>query len=279
MPCATPCSIGAFIESNCKPLIQLATHRLPEYNMRNDSTKCLNSAVMLAYLLFGETALQYTSQCDVENVKTRYRLKDRSLAQAKQLAKELKRPGSEPHVLYVMLTDGNMPRSDDSSIKMYEPGHVFLIERFGGDACKDRVFDVYQSYINAYDLDEYAMKARNQPRDQAFLDYIADSLVHLFSVPTWDERCSTFWKTFTQAAGDQFEGYDHHGVMMLCYVRLPLASCSGDMRRLLTEALVEADAAAPDDVFGDATKYKSVVSAPLTNGQMAQHLREMLARF
>ena len=107
------CDIGYIIRDHVPALMQVLTNELREYNMELMTTKCLNTAVMMMYLMLGARALEYTRQCDVRAVRGRVREggEPASAAVARSLADEaLSKPAAGTRELfYVMITDGCMP--------------------------------------------------------------------------------------------------------------------------------------------------------------------------
>ena len=273
-------SIAGIIQGHSKALVQIATQKLPEYGMLSDDTKCLNTAVTLMYLLLGVEALRYTRHCDVSNVVSRYkRLGDISARQAREVSAQLvaEAPRRAHELWYVMITDGNLTRQG-SDVRLYFPGHVFLIELSpgGGD---DAYFNLYQSYVRKYNLDEYLDAANDTTRSKAFLHYIARELLHMFSIRAWDRRCSSFWRTFAMATGSAFEGYDIRGRLFLCYQKIPMETCTGSLRKLLDDTarqLRDVPASEDRQPFGEMETLPG--STPLTNAEMREHVRGMLGK-
>lgn len=108
------CDIGYIIKDHVTALMQMLTVELKEYNMQLVTTKCLNTAVMMTYLLLGNKyALDVTRHCDVPNVVDRNIGKpiDRSFV-IKSLRDDLlsKTDVQERALYYVMITDGAMCR-------------------------------------------------------------------------------------------------------------------------------------------------------------------------
>jgi hypothetical protein len=274
------CSISRVVRGHSQALIQLATHRLPEYGMQNDSSKCLNSAVAIAYSLLGDEALKFTRHCDVSNVKARYRDENPSKQIARALAYDLLHDEEEApgrYIYYIMITDGFMSRGASSpGASVYEPGHVFILERSTNPCDNSPYFHVFQSFIKRYNMDDYLSMTREHTMSKSFLRFLANGLVHLFSVPTWDKRCSEFWKAFTMAPGEMYEGCRIQDAMMLCYHKIPLQNCTGAMKETLTKALSEARAGSPDEPFGTLRKEDAVESL-MSNRDIAVHFEQMLA--
>jgi hypothetical protein len=270
------CSLAGIIRGHVSALMQIAAIKLPEYGI-NDETKCLSTAVALAYCLLGENALKTTRYCDVTNVIKRYANSDPSPDLSDQLAKRLLNinKNTRRYVWYVMITDGYMVNAKDPSKKIYLPGHVFIIER-NSQPCQDNFFSIYQSYIRHYDLDQYLNNVNSGMKSYEYLKFIAEELVYMFHIPIWDKRCSMFWRKFTLAPGDQFEGCKMENIK-LCFSEIPLNTCTGSLKGVLTNALKEIQGKSPNVVYGNASKMKNILNKPLTNGQISQHILHMLS--
>lgn len=261
--------IAEVIRGHAKALFDIVADVLPDDYGMMDRTKCLNTAVMVLYALTGEQALQHTRHCDVVNVVERYaREGNRSGEEMTQLASSMGSPedsdGSESRLYYVMITDADL--ENDGGVQLYFPGHVFVIERSGG------MFQTYQSYIKRYDLEDYLDNVRSTARDDAFLRDIATELAHLFSVERWDARCSRFWRRFTHAPGDRYEGFKVRDRLLLCFRELSVSDCAAQLRKLLQDALSKAKAQPPSAPY-------SLTRAPagaLTSAEVVAHAQEML---
>ena len=115
------CTTAYIIRDHIRSIMQLLTNDLPEYNMQIVTTKCLNTAVMMAYLLLGSDALRHTGQCDVPNVRARHAHSPRTRQDVcAELYEAVLDPADMSHQLfYVMLTDGKMvtPLADAQSMR------------------------------------------------------------------------------------------------------------------------------------------------------------------
>ncbi len=273
--------IAEIIRGHSHALFDIVADQVPPtaYAM-SDRTKCLNTAVMLLYALTGEAALDHTRYCDTDTVERRYATEgNRSAALASALASALRRScceNSEPScplsarcesLFYVMITDADLDAGQ--GLKQYFPGHVFVIERSGA-----RRYQAYQSYVKRYDLEDYLENVKNNTFDDAFVTDIAAELTHMFTTERWDARCSRFWRRFTHAPGERYEGCVIRDRLLLCYRELPAAQCAVQLAALLRRATAKAEAAADVGRAYDGNSHG--IAGALTNGEVLLHARQML---
>jgi hypothetical protein len=85
------------IMSEVKAIMQVLTNRLARYNMQLLTTNCLNTAVMVVYLLLGSPALLESGTCDTDVVAAGVdRHGNRSPQAVKALAEDVLRAPGEP---------------------------------------------------------------------------------------------------------------------------------------------------------------------------------------
>jgi len=110
---------------------------------------------------------------------------------------------------YVMLTDAYLNHSKDSSKTLYFPGHVFILNK---NNITNEV-ELYQSYINEYDLEKY-MQIRNlQINIKSTLKNI---LEHISSKRKWNKSLTNLWYDLSNVNAKQFENYETSNIL-LCY--------------------------------------------------------------
>ena len=66
--CTKYCDLGYVIKDHVKLLMQLLTNDLPQFNFKLQSTKCLNTAIMLLQFLIGEKSQGIADACDTRAV-------------------------------------------------------------------------------------------------------------------------------------------------------------------------------------------------------------------
>ena len=62
------CEVTDLIMKYLEPLMQLLSVNITDYNMKLKTTKCLNTAIMLTYLLGGSLKVKDTEVCLVDNI-------------------------------------------------------------------------------------------------------------------------------------------------------------------------------------------------------------------
>lgn len=227
------CKLPFIIKDHWHTMIHLMTLKLSTYNMAFNTTKCLNTAVTIMFLFFGNDGLRHTRYCDVSAVDKRYNLlKPEAKKQYKQnyvksLRKHLFNKSDKNRTLfYVMLTDCDMTRNDE---QQYFPGHVFVIEKVPSDVGNE--YYIYQSYINKYPLTTTKM-------DDSFLSSLLDDMEHFVMNDTWCERCAQFYERLSFVNVDQYLGYrkDH---INICIRNTKVKTCSKTLKSFLETSKIE----------------------------------------
>ena len=273
------CDIGYVIKDHLGAIMQLLTHDLREYNMQLITTKCLNTAVMMMYLLLGTEALSSTHYCDVENVRKRNSANaeqhTESIAIADQLRRAMTSLSKKRTLFYVMITDGHMPHESHERVKtksVYFPGHVFVIERTVTGRC-----NLYQSYINEYDLKTNIDRNGSLSiSHEVALEYV-EGIQSLMNKRTWDAGCTAFWKKLTGVDASQFERHVIRGNLLLCFKQVNTKTCITKLRTLVDSRIAKLSGLPPserNDVYGDPSMYNDRPDdiQPLTNMAMLQNL-------
>jgi hypothetical protein len=142
------CELGHILSDYNEVILNVLSDELEGY-IGNDTTKCHNTAVLVLYMLLGKSALSTTTWCDTDTVRDRVTNGSQpadNYGIAKRLVRDVlsAKDRYKRTVFYVMLTDGDLKRGKSTS---FFPGHVFVLERL-----EDGSFNVYQSYIKAYNL-------------------------------------------------------------------------------------------------------------------------------
>ena len=228
------------IRQGIEPFLQLMSVDLGgRFHTGLIKTKCLNTAVLVMYLAGGEKGLREAFTCNVDKVIPRYanvfpkstldashvgrivstlssssrKLEDVYLS---KMIGEFGGPSRAGKLHYIMLTDSDMKlvNSTDNETKLF-PGHVFVIEQRGKE------FHLYQSYINAYDMDTQ-VRMKNMyttERSQQWVDRFCTDLEHFVHAKVWDKRCASFWTFLTHTDATGFVGRDKSQIY-LCHSEL-----------------------------------------------------------
>jgi hypothetical protein len=267
------CPTGQLIKDHIRSIMQLLTIDIAEYSMQLLTTKCLNTAVMMAYLMLDDASAT-TQACDVTSVKKDYYAqkshppsRDERFA---TLHDAVLNDDTSHRLFYIMLTDGIMVRKGLRSCSVDEntgdyvpkaggatgnagnagnagkgstrtfPGHVFVIER---DA---DTYYLYQSYIGHYTLQQHidlVQNGRNSRNTSYAMDRgaMAVMLGGLKDVVRdnrpWDAASSAAWERFTHtppAHSQQFEDYvPCETTMRPCYREVKIDGCFGKLIKLV----------------------------------------------
>lgn len=237
------CDLGVVIKDHMRMLMRMFQQDLQaEYgNMLQDGgdTKCLNTAVTLMFALLGRMAVKHTRYCDVSSVQARVRKegRDDSTNQVSLLKKDLLHSNHNSSLFYIMITNADLPSVDDANRHTAFPGHVFVIHK---DATS-RVFRLYQSYINEYNLAGAIQMNRNvstvPPTD---IHRLIDGLQYMFSRGVWDEHVRLFWKALTFVDTPLLLNHIITGHILFCFRRVDMAHCTTTLRKLLVKRMQNA---------------------------------------
>ena len=66
------CDLGYILKDHLDCIFQLLTNEFPEYNFRMQTTKCLNTAVMLLQFFVGAKGMAIVDSCDTRKVIERH---------------------------------------------------------------------------------------------------------------------------------------------------------------------------------------------------------------
>lgn len=285
-----PCSFVDVIRKHIPAIMQLVGARLRDhYFMGMITTKCLNTAVMMAYLLCGVESMATVKQCDTNLVKDRFKTAvtsgiDTRIATMQTLRKALiskpkVRSVRDRDVFYVMLTHSVLPRHDGNSPpsnmndfannaspnsnkneKMF-PGHVFVIERSWKANVYDKTvleprYSIYQSYIGEYDMGEFVRKNPHLlDMPEAKMKRLLDGLVNLMKAPMWTPANSQLWHELTTVSLEtckKFENYVIGGRILPCFRQLSLSQCTLTFHNLIRDAKASLDSTCPASSPGSA---------------------------
>lgn len=288
------CDLGYAIRGHVKALMQLLTNHLPQYGMQLLTTKCLNTAAMIWYLFLGDKDIGRAWYCDSADVQARTRKARASPSYADHPVNPLNvlkafrgammdagKAAVGRTLFYVILTDCAPPSAKGGRAGFF-PGHVFVIEKNLTAAGGIARYQLYQSYINHYDLDGHYDRLRKSVSMSATqaADVVA-GLERLFSHPVWDATDTAFWKRLTHVAAPEMEGMKFAEASYFCYTTIKTTACLENLKAFVTAKLGELEAGLgqgrlpPDAIYGDASRYRAGMR-PLTNAQMRDDLRRLL---
>ena len=270
------CDLGYLIQDHLPALMQLMTYDQRSV-MTTETTKCLNTAVMITHLMLGpERAAPVTAACDVHVVR-RSALAGKhpgNPAVAASLKERVLMTGGKRAIFYVMITDAAAMPLEPAAMPLklqpaavptqHFPGHVFVVERLPRGT-----FNVYQSYIRSYSMAGHLDRWRKSLSvSRARMTKLLEGLSVLGGSRVWDAPCTAFWQDLTGVDESRFEGYALTGHVHLCFQEVESDSCIGNLRKFVDSKLHEIDHM--DAVAGRRTA--SPHTRPLTVNEMRKEL-------
>ena len=279
------CDIGYILKDYVNVLIQALTNDIVEFNMENLTTKCLNTAVMIMFFLLGKNGIDVADACDCSeyNKKSRDRLEQGYTQQNSDILQKLKlsilsKSDKKRQLYYIMLTDSYLQINE--SHEKYFPGHVIVVEKVPlNNEAKDVYYNMYQSYVNEYDLKGYYEKSK----DTFYISYnkmkeFLGALAYIFTTSTWDTKCVELWKNITYADSKDFVGYDIKNKFFICYQKVEAKYCFENLEEYAVRKLeqLESPSVQPNIVYGDPSKYRYSGIDPLTNYEAKIALQQLI---
>ena len=275
------CDIVYVIMRYLTPLMQCLTNDIREYNMQLLTTKCLNTAVMLMFFLLGRKGLEHSRYCDSHSVIDRH---NKGIDNNKSVMKKmfkciLNKRISSRYVYYILMNDGYFDAPSKPEGRAYFPGHVFIIERsFSGS---DTYFNLYQSYINEYDLKGYYIKNRTLRYTFEQMKDLLQKLQYITSIGTWDDKCVQYWMDFTHVDTSNLKGAHQGGKLFICFSYDKLKVCVENIKHYVNEKLGEIrnKVKSKEDmrvIYGNPSYYNNSPVKPLTYGDMKINLESIL---
>ena len=216
------CDIVYVIMRYITPLMQCLTNDVREYNMQLLTTKCLNTAVMLMFFMLGKKGLEHSRYCDSHSVIDRHNKGiDNNASVIKKMNKYiLSKSIKTRHIYYILMNDCYFDRPGNEA---FFPGHVFIIERSFTDT--DTYFNLYQSYINQYDLKEYYIKNKTLRYTLDQMRELLKKLAYITSVGVWDDKCIQYWMDFTHVDTSSLKDAGTAGKLYICFSDDKLRVC------------------------------------------------------
>jgi hypothetical protein len=207
--------------------MQLFDDELAMYDMQLVTSKCLNTAVLIMYMLLGEAALEHTSFCDVINVHSKYKNKNFSLPQVNKFKKQILSLDvrSTRSLYYIMITDGAVQRQDSEDFLVF-PGHVSIIEKLV-DVDGLPKFNLYQSYVTKYNLDDH-IKMNDRTLEYSYFEIVefVNNIVELFNSGVWTMQTTRCWLKFIHVNEERFDGFDFKKRIFFCFREVHVDTCA-----------------------------------------------------
>lgn len=234
------CDVTNLIMKYLEPLIQLCSATMTDYNMQMKTTKCLNTAVMLTNILGGSDKLKTVEYCEVSKINNRYNAKKDKLQHKKNIFEELKKDISKKNInkryfYYILMTNNYMEKSENLSNSSPEtqhfPGHVFIIDKFPSCNNKEPTYNIYQSYINQYDLKGHFKRNKNSMKvKDNNINFVLDGINNIISNKVWNNDAVNFWNEFTFVDTKELINYKTDKIN-LCYSKISIDDCYKEFYR------------------------------------------------
>ena len=234
------CDVTNIIMKYLEPLMQICSATMSDYNMQMKTTKCLNTAVMLTYMLGGSDKLKTVEYCEVSKINKRYDKKNNKLQHKLKIFNELKKDltkkdNNKRYFYYILMTNNDMEKSDmlgnSASTTQSFPGHVFIIDKFPDCNNNEPNYNVYQSYINQYDLKGHYKKNKNSMKVQNNdINFVLNGIFNIVSNPVWNKDAIKFWNDFTFVETNNLLNYKTDKIN-LCYSKISIEDCYKEFYR------------------------------------------------
>lgn len=259
--CEQYCDIGYIIKDHVKVIMQLLTNDLPNFNWKLQTTKCLNTAIMLMFFLIGNKGLNIADACDSRAVTTRHTngQEDNEII-IKSLYKQLfsKRERSRT-IYYILMTDGYFPQANTSNGTKYFPGHVFLLEKIYDSTIQQHVFYFYQSYINKYTLNDHIRMNKGLKISLQKTKQLINDLSEVIKAQTWDKENVRRWYQMTFADSSDLQNAQSHNRFYLCFRKTKTTTCLQRLERYLRNkhrSITKLAVSSANDIYGDTSLYE-----------------------
>lgn len=275
------CNLGYVIKDHIKLLIQLLTNILPQYNFRLQTTKCLNTAIMLMVFLLGEKALYIADYCDTRATIDRHQNgEDDNTVIINNLKKQLFSKKEKSRILYyILLTDGYFPKNSKQE-NIYFPGHVFILEKIWDNEKKEHYFYFFQSYINQYTLEQHIQQNKGLKISFDKAVKLIDNLDNILHSENWSNKNVLEWNEITFTNSSQFLDTNSRNKFYLCFKKAKITSCYrvllSNLKRVRKVLEVMAENK-ENEIYGDATMYEDG-SQPLTNKQVKEEVNILIEK-
>ena len=228
------CDVTNIIMKYLEPLMQLCSAIMEDYNMQMKTTKCLNTAVMLTNILGGSKKLKTVEYCEVSKINSRYEKKKNKLQHKLNIFNELKKDltknnTKKRYFYYILMTNNYMEKSDliNDSLEnsQHFPGHVFIIDKFPSCNNNQPKYNIYQSYINQYDLKGHYKKNKNSMNlKNNDISFVLNGIFNIISNSVWNNDAIKFWEDFTFVNTNNLLNYKTDRIN-LCYSKISIDDC------------------------------------------------------
>tara|TARA_B100000900_G_C20589414_1_gene721018 strand:+ start:736 stop:1650 length:915 start_codon:yes stop_codon:yes gene_type:complete len=236
------CEVTSLVMKYLEPLMQLLSGTMKDYNMQMRTTKCLNTAVMLTYILGGSDRLKKVEYCEVSKINNRYDKKSNKLQHKLNIFNKLKQDLSKKNIrkryfYYILMTNNNMNKSNalphNADKSKFFPGHVFIIDKFPVCNNEEPKYNIYQSYINQYDLKGHYKRNKNSMNlKNNNIGNLLSGIKNIIANPTWNNEAVNFWNELTFVDTQNLIDYKTNKIN-LCYSKIRIDYCYKQFRNFI----------------------------------------------
>lgn len=280
----TRCDLGYVIKDHITAIMQILTNELPQFNFRLQTSKCLNTSIMMMMFLAGKRGIDIANYCDTREVIKRHKNgEDHNILILNDLKKQLFSKKEKSRTLYYMLlTDGYFPLEQElqstTSQNVYFPGHVFILEKIWDANELKHYFYFYQSYINQYTLQQHIEYNNGLKITWEKAQNIINNLEYILNTKKWGEENVKKWKEMTFTNSSNFNNTTSYGNVFLCFKKTKSKVCYNNLSLCLRRVLRQLQGLPSDKdniIYGDQSLYDES-SSPLTNKQLKQEALTLL---
>lgn len=274
--CSKKRNIAHVIGPHIKPLMQLMSNDFPQYNMKLQTTKCLNTGIMLCLSLLGVKGLEMINYCDANTTTIRHKEgQDDNNQILESLHKQLfSKRERKSQLYYILLTDGYFPTQTGSN--KYFPGHVILIEKHLDEKTNQHIYTLHQSYINEYDLQTFAKTSKTSFTREELEEQVFKGIRLALISPTWTASVVEAWKQLTNVDTSTFITSRSYQQFFICFRKYELSAHLKPLKKYIEKKLLHMRSkhVLDNEVYGNKTLYDNPSDA-FTNKHIQMHLRKL----
>lgn len=265
--------MGYILKNYVKPIMQCLTNDIKDYYMRLLTTKCLNSAVMIAYFMLGKKGIEIADKCDSDLTQKKHKAGEMNNTDVlEKLEKQITYKACKYRQLfYILMTDTTFSHDDGNS--RHFPGHVFILEKI-----PNMKFYFHQSYINEYDYAGHIERSDGSLQlSMKSIERMMQQIRYILLNPTWDDNCVKYWKQIAHVDTSRLLGAHTKGKIFLCFQKAKVTDCINRLEKYTQKKLKEISKIPEiqhSEIYGNKEAYDSD-QKPLTVIEMKNSLEHL----
>lgn len=218
------CDVMAIVIKYLVAIMQVLSVELDDYYLQLVTTKCLNTAVTLTYILSREN-IKNIDYCEVDTINNRYKEQESPMQYKREVfesfVKDITKKEKGRFFYYILMTNNDMKGENGTA---FFPGHVFIIDKIWNCEISKNVYRIYQSYINKYDLIEHYKMSEGMQLPYNNINYVIKGINNILFSPLWNEDAVTFWKYLTFVDTTELLNYETFYINF-CFKKFPITTC------------------------------------------------------